>query len=334
MKILVTGCKGQLGSEIQKEAGSWKLEAGKSNIQHPTSNFDFIFTDIDELDITDYLALEKFIEQFRVQSSEFRVKNSKLKTQNPRPIDVIINCAAYTAVDKAENEEEPAGKINVTAVSNLAKICSKEGIFLFHISTDYVFDGDNYKPYTETDTTHPLSAYGRTKLDGEKEIILGMASLTRAIIIRTSWLYSSFGNNFVKSIIKYANERGKLNVVYDQVGSPTYARDLAKAILDIIEYRVSGIGYRVSGRDVECNVSTVEIYNYSNEGVCSWYDFAKAITELKDISCIINPIETKDYPTPAKRPHYSVLSKDKIKNDFKINIPYWRESLKDCLKLI
>ncbi len=300
MKILVTGSKGQLGSEIKE----------LSTVDRLLSTDDFIFTDIDELDITDFSALEKFVEFHKP--------------------DQIINCAAYTAVDKAETDVELAEKINVKACSNLAKLCYDKGIFLIHVSTDYVFDGNNFKPYKETDPTNPVSVYGKTKLEGElqikqiyqiKEESLNLP-ICKCIILRTSWLYSSFGNNFIKSMIKYGTERGKLNVVYDQVGSPTYARDLAKAILEIIK------------STVDCRPSTVDIYNYSNEGVCSWYDFAKTIIELKNINCVINAIETKDYPTPAKRPHYSVLSKEKIKADFKINIPYWRDSLIDCLELI
>ena len=289
MNILITGSNGQLGSEIKVLSSQFSVPNSK-----------FIFTDVDELDITDFSALENFI-----------------KLHKP---DRIINCAAYTAVDKAESETELAEKINIQSCTNLAKLSAKYGIFLIHVSTDYVFDGNSFKPYKETDITNPGSVYGKTKLLGEKEII---ANTSNAIIIRTSWLYSSFGNNFVKSIIKYAKERGKLNVVYDQIGSPTYARDLAKAILDITDSR-----YKTQ------DTRQLEIYHYSNEGVCSWYDFAKTIIELKNITCEINPIETKDYLTPAKRPHYSVLSKDKIKHDFKISVPYWLDSLKDCLKLV
>ena len=287
---MVTGCNGQLGSEIKVLSSQYK-------------GFQFLFSDIDELDITDFGKLEKYISKHNV--------------------DCIINCAAYTAVDKAESEPELATKINVTAVSNLAKLSKQFNIFLFHISTDYVFDGMNYKPYLETDKTNPCSVYGKTKLLGEKEIL---SSGANAIIIRTSWLYSSFGNNFVKSIIKYTREKGKLNVVYDQIGTPTYARDLAKAILDIVSTENTPL--RTMNKEHQTN----NIYNYSNEGVCSWYDFAKAVIALTGIECLINPIETKDYPTPAKRPPYSVLSKDKIKQKFSLSIPYWRDSLIDCLK--
>jgi dTDP-4-dehydrorhamnose reductase len=286
MNILVTGCNGQLGSEIRELSPEYK-------------NCRFLFTDVMHLDITQYEQVEKYIEN----------KN----------IDCIINCAAYTAVDKAESEPEKAYEINVKAVANLVRISKRNDIILVHISTDYVFDGKNYMPYTESDKTNPLSVYGRTKLQGEQEVI---SNAGKAIIIRTSWLYSSFGNNFVKSIIKFAKERGKLNVVYDQIGTPTYARDLAGTILDIIQSADS------------IHKSVVEIYHYSNEGVCSWYDFAELILEESNIKCELRPVESKDYPTPVTRPHYSVLNKNKIKDHFKIQIPYWRDSAIKCLKAI
>ena len=273
MNILVTGCNGQLGSEIRHLSPEFK-------------NHSFLFTDIEELNITNYEAIKQYV------------------TVNK--IDYIVNCAAYTAVDKAESQHKQAYALNARAVGNLARISRKFGMLLIHVSTDYVFNGTNYIPYTETDKTRPRSVYGKTKHRGERKIF---KSADWAIIIRTSWLYSSFGNNFVKSIIKNAKEKGKLSVVYDQVGTPTYARDLAEAILNIIQL--------VDGRQPE-----VEIYNYSNEGVCSWYDFAKTIVELEKIECEISPIETKDYPTPARRPHYSVLNKNKIKDHYKIQIPY------------
>lgn len=298
MNIMITGCNGQLGSEIKVLSPLYK-------------DFNFLFSDIDELDITDYSKLEKYISENNV--------------------DCIINCAAYTAVDKAVSEPELAAKINVNAVSNLAKLSKQHNLLLTHISTDYVFDGMNYKPYLETDKTNPTSVYGKTKLFGEKEILTYSPN---ALIIRTSWLYSSFGNNFVKTIIKYAKERGKLNVVYDQIGNPTYARDLAKAILDIISIENSSRSFVTSAPTTNYELRTTNLYNYSNEGVCSWYDFAKAIIELSNIECLINPIETKDYPTPAKRPPYSVLSKDKIKNKYGITISYWRDSLIDCLNIL
>ena len=282
--ILVTGCNGQLGSEIKALADQYK-------------QYDFIFTDIGELDITDKSQLEKMI--------------------NNQGINCVINCAAYTAVDKAEDEMELARLINKTAVLNLAEVTSQYKALLVHISTDYVFDGKSYKPYTETDNTNPKCFYGKSKLEGEIEVVFNAA---KAIIIRTSWLYSSFGNNFVKTIIKKGKEKGVLNVVYDQVGSPTYAKDLAQVLLQIIPQYSSA--------------NRTEIYNFSNEGVISWYDFAKAIIEIKKIKCDVNPIETKSYPTPAARPFYSVLNKAKIKKDFNIQIPYWKDSLIECLTKI
>jgi dTDP-4-dehydrorhamnose reductase len=284
LKILITGSKGQLGSEFQVIFGNYK-------------NFNFIFTDIEELDITDKNQLDKLMKK--------------------EAIECVINCAAYTAVDKAEDEMEKARLINKTAVSNLAEVTSNHKALLVHISTDYVFDGKNCKPYLETDNTNPRCFYGKSKLEGEIEIIFNAA---KAIIIRTSWLYSSFGNNFVKTIFKKGKEKGSLQVVYDQVGSPTYARDLAETILNIIPR------FQSSNR--------AEIYNYSNEGVISWYDFAKAIIEIKGIKCEIQPIETKNYPTPAVRPFYSVLNKSKIKKDYDIQIPYWKDSLIKCLNEI
>ncbi|HNW54496.1 MAG TPA: dTDP-4-dehydrorhamnose reductase, partial [Bacteroidales bacterium] len=205
--------------------------------------------------------------------------------------------------------------VNATASGNLAKAAQASGCFMVHVSTDYVYDGRNYRPYTESDTVNPVSVYGKSKLAGEQEVLQSGA---RAIIIRTSWLYSAFGNNFVKTMIKYGREREALNVVFDQAGTPTYAFDLAKTILDILPKAVTS---RETG-----------IFHYSNEGVTSWYDFAKAIHELAGISCRVSPIATKDYPTPAKRPFFSVLDKSLIRNSFAIEIPYWRDSLKDCIK--
>jgi len=285
LNILVTGCNGQLGKEI-------------SNISPMYSDYHYIFTDIDELDITNYEALENFFSHTK--------------------IDCIINCAAYTAVDKAETDTKAASLLNTLAVKYLSIFSEKYDSLLIHISTDYVFDGKNYKPYIESDKTNPLSVYGKTKLSGENQII---SCATKAVIIRTSWLYSSYGSNFVKSIIKYAKEQKKLNIVFDQIGTPTYARDLAKAILDIIT-------------QIKHKKNSVEIYHYSNQGVISWYDFAKAIIEISNINCSVNPIETKDYPTPAPRPYYSILNKNKIKNHYNINIPYWKNSLKECIKKI
>jgi dTDP-4-dehydrorhamnose reductase len=284
MKILVTGAKGQLGSELQLLA--------KDYVQHQ-----FIFTDVEELDITNQEKVEAFI-------------NSEIP-------DVTINCAAYTAVDNAENDYDKALRINAISAGYLGESVHRHNGILIHISTDYVFDGTAHRPYTESDPVNPESAYAKSKFEGEKAVI---NSGSRAIIIRTSWLYSGFGNNFVKTILKYSRERESLRVVFDQVGSPTYARDLARSILTILPSLDDFNG--------------TEIFNFSDEGVASWYDFALAITEFAGISCKICPIETKDYPLPAKRPFYSVLNKAKFKERFQIEIPHWRESLKECIRIL
>ncbi len=278
-KVLVTGSKGQLGSELKD------LVSGEN----------FYFTDRDTLDIANKEAVEKFCKE-----------NS---------IDTIINCAAYTAVDKAEEDVENADRINHLAVKYLAEVAKENGIKLVHVSTDYVFDGENFRPYVESDVTNPNGVYGSTKLAGEEAI--KKVNPHNAIIIRTSWVYSSFGANFVKTMLHLGKERDALGVIFDQVGTPTYAKDLAQAILDILP---------------KIKSETVEIYNYSNEGVLSWYDFAKEIMKMAKIACRVNPIETKAYPTPAKRPHYSLLNKAKIKETFKIEIPYWKDGLDDCLR--
>lgn len=281
INILVTGAKGQLGSEIRELSSRYK--------------YNFFFIDSSVLDITDFLKVKEFIEENK--------------------IDVILNCAAYTSVDKAEEDEIDADRVNHLAVKNLATIAKNKCIKLIHISTDYIFDGKNFKPYVEDDTTNPTGVYGKTKLDGEN----AMREITpkNSIIIRTSWVYSSFGDNFVKTMLCLGKERDSLGVIFDQIGTPTYARDLAKAILDILP-----------------NITNdrVEIYNYSNEGVLSWYDFAREIMKMAKIHCKINPIETKDYPTQAKRPYYSVLNKSKIKKELKLTIPYWKDSLDECLR--
>jgi len=282
MNILVTGSNGQLGNEVRIVSESYK-------------SFNFYFTDIEQLDITDYQKLEEFVTKIG--------------------INCIINCSGYTAVDKAESEKDLAFLINDTSVGYLADISSKFKILLIHVSTDYVFDGMSYIPYNEDDTTNPLSVYGSSKLAGEKKILSSNAD---TVIIRTSWLYSSFGNNFVKTMIRLGNERDILKVVFDQVGSPTYAYDLAVGIMKIVETERKGI--------------SKEVYHFSNEGVTSWYDFAIAIMEEMNIKCKVLPIETKDYPTPAKRPFYSVFNKSKIKNKFIIEIPHWRNSLREMLK--
>jgi dTDP-4-dehydrorhamnose reductase len=282
MKILVTGSKGQLGNELQELACDFP-------------QFSFLFTDVEELDITDEAKVEQLF-----------------TTYNP---DIVINCAAFTAVDKAESDGSLAYLINATAVGILARASAKKNALLIHISTDYVFDGKAYLPYRESDRTSPVSVYARSKYSGE---IAVQENTDNAIIIRTSWLYSAFGNNFVKTILKYGKERGLLNVVYDQTGTPTYARDLAGVILGNIIPKT--IGYK-----------GIEVFHYSNEGVTSWYDFAKAIVEFSGTVCRINPIGTKDYPLPATRPFYSVLDKSKLKEKFELEIPYWRDSLKHCL---
>lgn len=278
--ILVTGSKGQVGSEI-KELSEY----------YP---YNFFFTDKEKLDITKQNSVNEFIEY--------------------NNIDIIINCAAYTAVDKAEEEKELASNINYKAVEYLAEVSKEKKIKLVHISTDYVFNGENFKPYMETETTNPNSIYGQTKLDGEK--VLLDINPEKSIIIRTSWVYSSFGANFVKTMLRLGKEKESLGIVFDQVGTPTYARDLAQIILEILP---------------KIENKTVEIYNYSNEGVISWYDFAKEIMHMAKLDCKINAIQSKDYSTPANRPHYSLLNKSKIKDAFNITIPFWKDSLNECL---
>lgn len=284
LTILVTGSNGQLGSELKTIAGDYPY-------------FSFIFTDVEELDITDSEKVEQFI-----------------KVNEP---DVIINCAAYTGVDKAEDEAVKAMWLNRDGVSNLAGASDKFDCFLVHISTDFVFDGANTKPYTEADIPGPLSVYGLSKLDGEEAML---ACLQKGLIIRTSWLYSSFGHNFVKTILKKGSETGILNVVDDQIGSPTYARDLAKVILDILPASMSS--------------NQLELYHYSNEGSTSWFGFAKEIIALANINCQVQPIKSNSYPAKAKRPAYSVLDTSLIKARFGIAIPAWEDSLKECVKVI
>ncbi len=283
-RILITGCKGQLGREIQELSVEYK-------------DMDFEFTDVEELDITDESELNKF-----------------LAADN---FDYIINAAGYTAVDKAEKEKDKAGLINSYAVELLSKATAKHNIILIHISTDFVFGGEKNTPYTESDQPAPLSAYSESKYNGEKNFL---QFAKKGLIIRTSWLYSSYGHNFVKTIMKYGKQKDELNVVFDQTGTPTYANDLAKAILHIV--------------NSEREITTTDIYHYSNEGITSWYDFAHAVIELAAISCKINPVETKDYPLPSKRPQYSVMNKNKIKTKYNLLIPYWRDSLKICIERI
>ncbi len=282
MNILITGCNGQLGNEMQL------LE--KQNPQHTYFN-----TDVAELDITDRDAVEAFV-----------LENN---------IDGIVNCAAYTAVDKAESNADFCMLLNATAPSYLARAVEKRGGWMVQVSTDYVFDGTNHTPYVETETTCPDSVYGSTKLAGEEKVLKGCS---RSMVIRTAWLYSVYGNNFVKTMIRLGNEKSELGVIFDQVGTPTYARDLAVAIMTAIN---KGI---VPG-----------VYHFSNEGVISWYDFTKAIHRLAGVTdCHVRPLHTAEYPTPAKRPAYSVLDKTKIKHTYNIEIPYWEESLKECISLL
>jgi len=280
LNVLVTGSNGQLGSEIEELSKEYK--------------YNFYFTDRTTLDISNPHAITEFI-----------ISNN---------INTIINCAAYTAVDKAESDAEMAYTINHLAVKHLAEISKEKNIQLIHISTDYVFNGKNHMPYIETDETNPNGVYGKTKLDGEKAMI--EINPKNSIIIRTSWVYSSYGANFVKTMLRLGKEKESLGVIFDQVGTPTYARDLAQAILEIIP---------------KISSDKVEIYNYSNEGVLSWYDFAKEIMQMAKLNCEINPIETKEYPTPAQRPHYSLLNKSKIKKAFNLTIPYYKDSLNECL---
>jgi dTDP-4-dehydrorhamnose reductase len=279
MNILVTGCNGQLGNEMQL------LEE-----QFPENTY--FNTDVAELDITNRQAIEQFV--------------------CGNKIDGIVNCAAYTAVDKAEDNQTLCSVLNADAPGYLAAAVEKRGGWMIQISTDYVFDGRNYKPYVETDAVCPNSVYGRTKLAGEQAV---QQNCKRSMIIRTAWLYSTFGNNFVKTMIRLGKEKPELGVIFDQIGTPTYAHDLAIAIFAAIR---KGI---VPG-----------VYHFSNEGVISWYDFTKAIHRLANImDCKIRPLHTEEYPTPAARPHYSVLDKTKIKKTYDIEIPYWEDSLEVCI---
>ncbi len=282
--ILVTGAKGQLGSELQQIA------------LHHENNFRFFFTDVADLDITDLNAIDRYVKE--------------------NNITYIINCAAYTAVDKAEDDIELCYKINRDAVKNIGIAAVNNAAKVIHISTDYVFDGTASQPYTETSELNPQSVYGKSKREGEYFL---MDACPQSIIIRTAWLYSIFGNNFVKTMMKYGREREELNVVSDQTGTPTNAADLAQAIVRILDYS-------------EANGFIPGIYHYSNEGVTSWYDFTLAIHRDAGISCKVNPITTSQYPTKATRPQYSVLDKTKIKNTFGLYIPEWENSLNICVK--
>jgi dTDP-4-dehydrorhamnose reductase len=281
--ILVTGANGQLGMEFRALANNYPA-------------YNFLFVSKDELSISDTSSVENFFSRHK--------------------IDCCFNCAAYTAVDKAETEREVAFEINGTAVGNLAAVCKKYGTLLIHIYTDYVFNGNASEPYRETNATDPVNAYGASKLLGETE---AMKNNPSCIIIRTSWVYSSFGKNFVKTMLRLMSEKESISVVNDQVGCPTYANDLAKAMMKIIS---------------ENENPPAGIYNYSNKGVISWYEFALAINEISAGSCIVDPVSTSQYPTPAKRPNYSVLDTSKIQQVFNIEIPSWKESLEKCISIL
>lgn len=279
MKILVTGSYGQLGRALERELAD-------------DSEIEAIFTDYDTLDITDAEAVRHFLEE--------------------RPVDVIVNCAAYTAVDKAESDVERARQVNTMAPGVLGKAAQRSGAKVIHVSTDYVFGGDNCRPYCEYDEPAPNSVYGRTKLAGESML---KAACHGAVIIRTAWLYSEDGGNFVKTMLRLADERDEIRVVSDQIGTPTYAGDLAAAIHAILR----------------APQWTPGVYHFTDEGVASWYDFAKVIMEMAGKDVKVVPVDTKDYPTAANRPAYSVLSKNKIKKTYGIAIPYWQDSLRKCI---
>lgn len=279
--ILVTGCRGQLGNELQQLSAKY------------TDDCRYFFTDVDSLDITDRKAVCDFVES--------------------NYINIVVNCAAFTAVDRAESEPELCNVLNHLAPGCLAEAMEAVGGEMIQVSTDYVFDGCGHIPYLEDDATNPKTVYGNTKLLGEEAVIRNCPG---SMVIRTAWLYSAFGNNFVKTMMRLGKERDSLGVVFDQVGSPTYARDLAQTILTVIE---KGI---VPG-----------VYHYTNEGVCSWYDFARAIHCFADIKkCRVLPLHTEEYPVPAPRPHYSVLDKTKIKKVYGVDIPWWEDSLKECVE--
>ena len=287
MRVLITGSNGQLGSEIKELASDYE-------------NLECVFKDLPELDICDAEVLNTFIID--------------------QHINAVINCAGYTAVDKAEEEALIAQKVNSEGVLNLANALKKVDGKLIHISTDYVFDGNHSQPYKESDPVSPIGVYGQTKRAGELAVL---NSSIDAIVIRSSWLYSKYGNNFVKTMLRLGNEKKSIKVVSDQKGTPTFAKDLAKTCLDILSDASST---KISKKG--------SLYHYSNEGVTSWYNFATAIMEISNIDCKVIPIETKDYPTQARRPMYSVLDKSKIKSDFKVTIPHWRDSLTNCIKKI
>ena len=286
MRMLVTGKNGQLGRSIHKL------------VANTEQTDDFVFVGREELDLSNGNNIACYFKD--------------------NVFDIIINCAAHTAVDKAEEEQDLANQVNHLAVKQLAQIAKNQQAKLIHISTDYVFDGESDKPYIETDETNPINVYGRTKLAGEKALQEIMP--TDAVIIRTSWVHSEYGNNFVKTMLKLGQEREELSVVSDQIGSPTYATDLANVILDIVQ----NVEFKEPSQ-------TTQIYHYSNEGEISWYEFAKEIFELTDIQCSVSSITTEQYPTPAKRPKKTLMNKDKIAKKFSVNTPDWKESLNNFL---
>ena len=288
MNILVTGANGQVGQELQVLANSF-------------ANATFHFTNKETLDITSADVVNAFFSN--------------------HSIDYCINCAAYTAVDKAEEMVDICKKVNVDAVEYLAKACSKHEATLIQYSTDYVYHASTNQPYKESQTPNPQGVYAQTKLDGD---LMALKYCSKNIVIRTSWVYSSFGHNFVKTMIRLGEKLDSLRVVFDQIGTPTYARDLAAATLEVIQKLETEMD----------NAQHYGVFNYSNEGVTSWYDFANAIFDLKNIEINLSPIESKDYPTPAKRPHFSVMNKQKIRNTFGLSIPHWRTALNECLKLL
>ena len=287
--ILVTGAKGQVGQEIQVLASGYP-------------DFNFTFVDIEELDLTDAKAVQNFFPKYR--------------------FDYCINCAAYTAVDKAEDQSELAQKVNVDGVYHLAQSCLLHRIAFIQLSTDYVYHNEWNQPLTEDAPTNPQSVYAQTKLDGD---LIAKKILPSSTIIRTSWVYSSFGHNFVKTMLRLGQERDELRVVFDQIGTPTYARDLATALLQMID--------RVEKNEVD-SAALSGIFHFSNEGVTSWYDFALAIFEIRKLSCKVYPITSDGYPTPAKRPSFSLLDKSKFKKTFGLEIPHWRVALNNCLELL
>jgi dTDP-4-dehydrorhamnose reductase len=289
MKILVIGKNGQLGKSIHKRV---------TNNEHTD---EFVFVGREELDLSSTDSITSYF--------------------NHNNFDIIINCAAHTAVDKAEEEAVLANQINHLAVTQLAQIAKMQQAKLIHISTDYVFDGESDKPYSETDVTNPINIYGKTKLAGEQALKEIMP--TDAIIIRTSWVYSEYGNNFVKTMLRLSQERDELSVVSDQIGSPTYATDLANAILDTMQNKT----FEELGQETQ-------VYHYSNAGEISWYEFSKEIFELADTQCNVSPITTEQYPTPVKRPKNTLMNKDKIAETFSVNIPDWKESLNTCMAIL